>query len=113
MRTTMVGTPYWMAPEVVKKKAYGYKIDIWSLGIVAIEMVDGEPPYLAESPKRAMVLIATNGTPPVRTENLSSAFRDFLYLALTVDPEKRAGAGDLLRVSYSLPFACAPSDTNN
>ncbi|XP_063079459.1 serine/threonine-protein kinase PAK 6b isoform X2 [Engraulis encrasicolus] len=102
-RKSLVGTPYWMAPEVVSKTPYGTGVDIWSLGIMVVEMVDGEPPYFNETPVTAMKKLRDEPAPSVKnTHKVSPILRDFLSSMLTRDPAERASASDLLQHPFLL-----------
>lgn len=96
-----------MAPEVVKQKEYGSKVDMWSLGIMAIEMIESEPPYLNEEPLKALYLIATNGTPTLKNpDRLSRELKVFLSQCLTVDVKNRATAVEILQGDFLRRGGC-------
>ncbi|XP_059573746.1 serine/threonine-protein kinase PAK 4 isoform X2 [Alligator mississippiensis] len=96
-RKSLVGTPYWMAPELISRLPYGPEVDIWSLGVMVMEMVDGEPPYFNEPPLKAMKMI--RDSPPPRLKNahkVSPLLKGFLERLLVREPAARATAGELL-----------------
>jgi len=105
-RNSVVGTPYWMAPELIRGQEYSTAVDIWSLGIATLEMAEGEPPYIEYPPLRALFLIATNGSPGLKeAEKWSDAFKDFLQVCTASDPEQRYGAEQLLKHPF-IKMAC-------
>jgi len=94
----MVGSPFWMPPEMILGKPHTYAVDIWSFAISLLEMANQRPPMI-ESAVKAMFTVATEGCPQlfVEPDKWSDTFKDFLGVCLKMDPDERATAEQLLQ----------------
>mmetsp|Transcript_11880 Transcript_11880/g.29983 ORF Transcript_11880/g.29983 Transcript_11880/m.29983 type:complete len:615 (-) Transcript_11880:561-2405(-) len=106
-RNTVAGTPFWMAPEVMRGRPYDAKADVWSAGVLALECATGHPPFFKDSPLRAMFMIATQGVDPEnKLKNRSPLLRDFVQACTRMNPEERPCAEELLEHGF-LKLACS------
>ncbi|XP_044856447.1 misshapen-like kinase 1 isoform X9 [Mauremys mutica] len=104
-RNTFIGTPYWMAPEVIAcdenpDATYDYRSDIWSLGITAIEMAEGAPPLCDMHPMRALFLIPRNPPPKLKSKKWSKKFIDFIDTCLIKAYMSRPPTEQLLKYPF-------------
>merc|ERR1719328_1080682 len=100
-RNTVIGTPFWMAPEVIQEIGYDCVADIWSLGITALEMAEGKAPYAEIHPMRAIFMIPTKPPPSFsQPDKWSPGFIDFVSRRLVKKPDSRATASELLQHDF-------------
>jgi len=111
-RKSVVGTPYWMAPELIRGLEYDAKVDVWSLGITVIEMCDGEPPLIDEQPLRALLLITIQASPTVeQPSKWTNELNHYLKRSLMTRPEQRAATDQLLMHPFFAPDRVASPAT--
>ncbi|KAL9263554.1 Serine/threonine-protein kinase 1-like protein [Drosera capensis] len=100
-RNTFIGTPHWMAPEVIQESRYDGKVDVWALGVSAIEMAEGLPPRSAVHPMRVLFMISSEPAPMLEDkEKWSLVFHDFVAKCLTKDPRLRPSATEILKHKF-------------
>eukprot|EP00834_Sanchytrium_tribonematis_P000849 NODE_17_length_48642_cov_1.199349.p13 type:complete len:381 gc:universal NODE_17_length_48642_cov_1.199349:19206-20348(+) len=100
-RNTVIGTPYWMAPEIIQEIGYNTSADIWSLGITIIEMADSKPPFHHIHPMRAIFMIPNKPPPTVQDPpKWSSKFNDFVKCCLEKIPDERPTARQLINHDF-------------
>ena len=97
---TKVGSPYWMAPEIIACEPYDQSVDVWSLGITVVELITGRVPFCHLPPGRAMAEIVRGESPRLRSVSHSTALRDFLSSCLRRNPKYRASLTQLLQSDF-------------
>jgi len=108
-RYSVVGSPYWMAPELIQRKEYDYLVDIWSLGVLLMELLEGDPPYLTnqeiETEEVTQLILSVGLPPPKDKTKWSNDLLSFLENCLIRSPKERPNVTTIMKHRF-LRIAC-------